>query len=227
VSAFSDPARVIVVTGVSFEARIAAGGATIICGGGPQRLAHSLNEAIARGGRGIISFGIAGGLVAGLAPGEVIVANEVVTQNRRWPTDSAWRERLAQAIPGAQRLAIAGVDAPAAGSSEKSALHERTGAAAVDMESHVVADVAGAHGIPFVVLRTIADPLVRSLPDVARIPLRSGGSPNLPVILRGLAASPGQLPGLVQLAIDTWKARRALLRCRELLGPGFGFADAG
>ena len=50
---------VIAVTGLAFEARIAAGhGVVTICGNRPDQLA----DAIARGCRGIISFGIAGGL---------------------------------------------------------------------------------------------------------------------------------------------------------------------
>ena len=54
-----------VVTGLAFEARVAAGlGVVTICGSA-SAIADRLADVVARGCRGIVSFGIAGGLVAG------------------------------------------------------------------------------------------------------------------------------------------------------------------
>ena len=60
----------IVVVGMKFEARIAAGlGVPVICGGDGKKLSSLLTHAMAAGCGGLISFGVAGGLVPGLKPG--------------------------------------------------------------------------------------------------------------------------------------------------------------
>jgi hypothetical protein len=57
---------VVAVTGLGFEARIAGSAAVIDCG---LRNSALLRAIVARGCRGIISFGVAGGLAPGLPPG--------------------------------------------------------------------------------------------------------------------------------------------------------------
>ena len=62
--------RLIAVVGLVFEARIAAGpGIRVICSGNGKELAASLSSAIQEGARGVISFGVAGGLSPALRPG--------------------------------------------------------------------------------------------------------------------------------------------------------------
>ena len=82
---------VIAVTGLAFEASIAAGlGVTVLRGDDRRMLRAGLQRAVARGGRGIISFGVAGGLEPGLMPGECVVAAAVVTANARYATCAHW-----------------------------------------------------------------------------------------------------------------------------------------
>src|SRR5262249_35180222 len=65
-----DRGGLIVVVGLAFEARIAAGpGIRVICSGNGQDLAGALSSACAEGGRNVISFGVAGGLDPSLRPG--------------------------------------------------------------------------------------------------------------------------------------------------------------
>ena len=72
---------------------------------------------------------------------------------------------------------------------DKRALFEATGAQAVDMESHEVAAVAAAAGLPFLVIRALADPYDQVIPQVAREALRPDGR----VRLQGHARRP--VPG--------------------------------
>ena len=44
-------------------------------------------------------------------------------------------------------------------------------------------------------------------------------------VMRKLIARPSQLSALLRIAIDAYAARGALLRARQLLGPGFGLLD--
>ena len=76
--------RMIVVVGMAFEARIAAGlGVPVVCGGDGQNLAASLARAMAAGCGGLISFGVAGGLAPGLKPGTCVIGSAIIDDERR------------------------------------------------------------------------------------------------------------------------------------------------
>jgi hopanoid-associated phosphorylase len=214
------PGAIIVVTGLAFEARI-AGGATIV--GEDLRYSTRLRTELARGGRGIISFGIGGGLADDLAPGQWIVAASVVSSSERHRADDGWSQSILRALPGARHATVAGVDRPVADPKAKRMLHQRTGAVIVDTESHLVARLAAAHNVPFAVCRAVVDPVHRALPAAALIDLLPGGTPNVSAILRSVAARPAQLPMLARLAVDAAIARSALRRARTRLGADLGF----
>ncbi|MGA2126875.1 MAG: phosphorylase [Xanthobacteraceae bacterium] len=218
---------IVAVACLSFEARIAAGpGVTVLCGDG-ERLPEKLESAVRHGSTGIISFGIAGGLSPALAPGHWVVASKVVSAAGQFPTDRMWSQRLLRALPGAIHAAIAGVDAPVAEAATKHSLGCATQTVAVDMESHVAARIAAAHGLPFAACRVIIDPAHRTLPPAALLGLRDDGSSDPGAVLRSLLRQPGQLPALLRVALDARAARRALLGGRRQLGAGLGFPDFG
>jgi adenosylhomocysteine nucleosidase len=213
---------VIAVTGLAFEAKIAGGVAVVRDG---RRTTVTLDAAIARGGRGVMSFGIAGGLAPGLQPGQWVVASTVISERGRHEVDRPWSERLMGALPGALYAAIAGVDSPVGDALAKRALFVHTGALVVDMESHLAARMAAAHGLPFAACRVIIDPAHRNLPPAALLSLRPNGIPNLAAVLRSVVEQPHQLPGLMRLALDASIARAALRRGRAALGPTLAFPD--
>ncbi len=220
----SSGATVIAVTSLALEARIASGpGVSVICSHASQLVA-CLEAAIDRA-LGIISFGVAGGLAPDLRPGDWVIGTGVGVwskQKQKWyPTDQRWARCLVNALPGAVQAEIVGADSAVAHASEKRQLHAQTGAVAVDMESHLAAEVAAAYNIPFAVCRTIIDPADRDLPPAAVVGLRKDGTPDVLAIARSVARRPDQVPALVRIAIDAWSARKALLQGRSLLGPGF------
>ena len=81
-----DPRPVLIVTGLVQEARIAAGpGMTVICSSSdPQQLRALLTVFDPTTIRGVISFGVAGGLDPSLKSGDVVVATEVMAGDARW-----------------------------------------------------------------------------------------------------------------------------------------------
>lgn len=208
---------VLLVTGLLAEARIAAGaGAVSVAGGGdPSRLAERLEAALARGVRAVISFGIAGGLEPGLKPGSIVVARSVYGGGFRTEAASALVLRLSSALPHARVADIVGVDAAVAGADEKAALHRTTGAVTVDMESHVAARGAAAHGVPFAALRVVADPAERTLPPAALVGMRPDGRADIAAVLRSLRRRPRQLPGLIRAGLDARVALAALRASRR------------
>jgi adenosylhomocysteine nucleosidase len=142
-------AAVIGVTGLAFEARIAADCYThAICGGDGSKLAGSLASAIAGDCCGLISFGIAGGLSPDLPAGTCIVGSTIISETIQLTTDRSWSQALLRLIPDAIHGTIAGVNTIVAHPEAKRSLHVSTGALAVDNESHVAASVAAARGLP-------------------------------------------------------------------------------
>lgn len=222
------PSRcILLVTGLEREARIIGGdGAEVIVGGGCGiRLAQDVERVVAGSARVILSMGIAGGLRPGLASGAVVIASAVVADDARIPTTAEWCDNLRRAIPGAVTADIVGVDRVIAESSAKRQLRDTTGAAAVDMESHIVARIAARGGIPFAALRVVADPVERSLPPAAQAALTPDGRVNFPAVMRSVLTAPGQIPALVRTALDAERAFGALSRCRRLIGSGFCLPD--
>jgi len=216
---------VIAVTGLAREARIARRAKTIpvVSGGDGERLAVRLEEAITKHNpRGIVSFGIAGALAPLLKVGDTIVASHVVHGDERYTTDPQWTAVLRQKLPFAKSAIIAGHGEIVSHIDGKRRLFALSGAHAVDMESHIAARIANRHGIPFVAIRTISDAATRGLPPAALVPLKPSGRIRLAGVLGAVAAEPGQISDLLTTGREAGRALRALLRCRDALGPGLG-----
>ena len=222
-------APLIVVTGLLAEARIArADNVIVLCGGGDcLRLTREISAHAAAGACAILSFGIAGGLAPGFQPGTCIIASEIVapraTGTQAWPADAAWNARLHRLLPEATGGILAGIDTPASTALEKAALRHICAAVAVDMESHLAAELAYATGLPFAALRVVADTADTSLPPAALIGMRPDGGSDIAAVLLSLALHPRQLPALIRLALDVRKAMARLRHCREALGSRFAF----
>jgi adenosylhomocysteine nucleosidase len=95
---------------------------------------------------------------------------------------------------------------------DKRALHDTTGAVAVDLESAGVARLCGDAGVPFAIIRAIGDPAERDLPPAALVGLKPDGQVDLAAVLRSVLLAPGQIPALVRVALDTQLALAALKR---------------
>jgi hopanoid-associated phosphorylase len=208
---------------LALEAHIAKGpGVEVLCEHA-ARLSAALEDAVARGAAGIISFGIAGGLASELRAGDWVVASGIRDGGRIIPTDAAWARNLLAALPHSVHAQIIGSDVLLPESADKQRLHAQTGAAAVDMESHIAARVAAAHRIPLVACRTIIDAAHRELPPAASVGLREDGTADVLAVCRSLMDHPGQLPDLMRTAYDAFIARRALRHGRQRMGVGLGY----
>ena len=224
---------VLAVTGLAREARLAAGPGitTVWAGGDPTRLRAILGGWMQPKCRAVVSIGIAGGLDPMLVPGDVIVATGVAAPDRRYRVSPDLAHRLATRLSDYPKLVVlanlAGVDAAVTSPAAKTALRNATGAVAVDIESHVAAAFAAAHRLPFAAVRIVCDPATRSLPHLVAKALRPDGEISLLSVLCGLLARPTQVAALTRVASDFAEGLRALRRCRELLGLGFGLPMRG
>jgi hopanoid-associated phosphorylase len=221
---------VLVVTGAAFEARIVAGeDVSVICSGGdPFQLRSRLGALDPNGFRAVISFGLAGGLDPALRPGDLIVANPVIANGGTWHATPPLAHALTSALRANESMvrSLAGVDAPVMDVADKTALRTTTGAAAADMESHIVAGFAHDNKRPWASVRVICDPAQRGLPPLAQQALKPDGGIDYAAVLGSLARDPLQVPALIRTGWDTAIAVAALRRARRLLGAGFGLVAA-
>ena len=129
----------------------------------------------------VLSTGCAGGLAPGLVPGEVIVAEDVVTADGMpRTTNDAWRERYAGASGAAglrsRRGTILSNAVIATTAQDKRRLAAGAGALAVEMEAAAIAAWAAEAGVPFAAARAILDSVEMPIaPDVAALSTGAGG----------------------------------------------------
>ncbi|PTS74141.1 phosphorylase, partial [Sphingomonas sp. HMWF008] len=119
---------------------------------------------------------------------------------------------LARHLPDAHRGCIIGADSIIVSAAEKAALYAKTGAIAVDMESHIAARVAERHNLPFAILRTISDTADHALPPAALVGMKPDGGVALGAVLASVARNPAQLPALIRTGRDAGAAFASLRR---------------
>ena len=228
-------APILVVTGLAREARSATGAGVItLAGGGAAGLAERIEAAVrAHPPEAILSFGLAGALAPGLAPGDLLAGAGVLAGSERFECDPDWRAAILAAF-GPRRGAgeggevlVLGAEAMITQAADKRALHADTGAVIVDMESAAVARAATAHGLPFAVIRAVSDSADQTLPPAVLNGMKPDGGMDLGGVLASLARDPRQLPALIRTGREAERGFKALDDARRLLGPRLGRPDLG
>ena len=194
------------VCGLRRETDCLPGGiATGVAGGSRERAAQAARDLVAGGATAIVSFGYCGGLDPRLSAGDLVVAEGVVTvDGERYPADAGLTASLRHRLDG-QAGWMLGADRVIASAAEKRALFARTGAVAVDMESHGVALVAPT---PFIILRVVADAADRTIPRSAIAGFGADGRVRTGALLASLARRPWELADLLRLGLASHKATR-------------------
>ena len=197
----------------------------IVCtGADAPRARQAASALVDQGARALLSFGLAGGLAPEARPGDLLLSEAVVLPGGgEVATDPAWRARLETRLhlsgPAVHGGLVAGSEAPVVSVEDKRRLRDATGAIGVDMESAGVAEAARGAGLPFVVLRAVADPASQRLPDAAGRVLGPDGRIRALAVARGLLDRPQDLPPLLRLWRQSARAHAALRRAALLAGP--------
>ena len=205
--------HVVVATGFNREVACVervAGVVAVAGGGDPVALRMRIEQAAA-GAAGILSFGMTGALVDGLAIGDWVVADRLTGAIER-DCDAAWVRALAERLSGARVGGFFADGRMIDTVAEKLALGDRHRALAVDMESHVAGAVAAERGLPFAIVRCVSDGARHLLPHAITVSMRPDGGVDGKAMLRSLAARPGQAADVARTAAGFAKAMRELQR---------------
>lgn len=212
-----------IVTGLVAEARcLRQGQNRFICtGGSSARAREGAERLVTQDVCALCSFGLAGGLHPGLPSGTLLLPKTVMLPcGGKIETDSVWRERLIYLSRAAGfdplSTTVVGSDDLVATPEAKAALFRESGAAAVDMESHAVGDVALEAKLPFVVVRVIADTHDETIPEAARQGLGEEGQIRPLAVLIELMRRPSETGSLIRLGRESGKALGALRRVADL-----------
>jgi adenosylhomocysteine nucleosidase len=185
-----------------------------VSGIGEGAAAAAARRLVLAGATALASFGMAGGLDPTLICGAVLLPEEIVASNGAAVSATAgeWRQRLRAALP-ASCIACGGKllssGRPVASRGAKAAAWRDSRAAAVDMESAAIAQVASQAGLPFICLRVIVDTASDELP-AAVIAASGGGQLRLGRLLGALLRAPGDVGGLIRLSARYRIAMRVL-----------------
>jgi adenosylhomocysteine nucleosidase len=144
-----------------------AGISVVQSGPGPARAARAASAAVEAGASALVSWGLAGALVARLAPGSVVLPRRVRGEGGQvFFADREWHAALARGLLGVLEPCFDDlVTVPAAlTTAAAKAASAADGAAAADMESAAIAQVAARAGARFVALRVVVDGARDALP---------------------------------------------------------------
>lgn len=166
-----------------------------------------------KGVHSLISWGCAAGLAADVKPGDLLLPSQIDNGAQQFDTDSRLSASLCQTLPNTIRVhsgKLYSSDRLVSSSQEKRGIHDQTHALGLDMESVAIADVALRANLPFMAVRSIADPVSQTLPNAVIQALNKQGRVELLKLLRYLFWHPVEIKALIQLGLHFHAAQKTL-----------------
>lgn len=180
------------------------------------------------GATALVSWGIAAGLDPALTPGTIVITAQAVTAEpdgvvTAVPTNvpsQEWADRVAARLRSRVPLSRGAIGHTNRILETIEAKRElaRSGAAAADMETRAVAQVAHSAGVPWIAVRAISDGSEVSLPRGVLGAVDESGRVRAGRLVAALVRRPSELMALPRLA----RGFRAALRALEVAAEDFG-----
>jgi adenosylhomocysteine nucleosidase len=184
---------------------------------------------IAQGATRLISWGCAAALNETLNPGDLVLADTLIdAENNPIAIQTDWHRQAKNLLSTSATVHAGGLAESktiVASSGDKKRLCAQTGAIALDMESVAIAKVAAQHKLPFLAIRTIADPANMDLPKAINYSLNNEGEVALGKLLLFIALHPTELPGLIKLGLHFNAAKNTLKLAAKQLDHLTAFAS--
>ena len=179
---------------------------------GAQRAANQLIE---QGATRLISFGVCGGLAAGVETGDLILPATVMMEGETLSLKGEWFDEMSAQLSHAKTGALVSVKTAVTTAEKKAELHARSHAIAVDVESFAVMKAAHAHNLQGLVIRAVLDPSNQALPPAALNGVNEKGETQIWPVIKGLMKRPRDLPDLIRLGGQNKRACGALAAAIE------------
>jgi len=173
----------------------------VACSGTLEANARRCAEELVRqGATQLLSFGLGGGLSPTLTHRALVIGDRVTNGHEQWwRCDETLTAHLKHILPNARIGGVYGSKDAVSEPIQKRILFERSKCLIVDMESHMVAEVAEKHGLPFAVLRGPSDLADETLPPGALVSIKPNGDINYLAVFKSLAKNPRQRQALMHL----------------------------
>ena len=200
----------------------------LVCcsGAGPANARRASQQLIDKGSKKLISWGCAAALSPDLKPGDLMLPENLLTENlNQISISTEWlvksKQHLHNLAPHTGPLIES--SRIVAETESKKHIYQQSAAIALDMESIAVAQTANQHNIPSLVIRCIADPVDMSLPKAISYSMNSEGEVQLSKLLGFLLTHPGELLGLIKLGLHFNRAKNKLKLVAKQLDIIVGF----
>jgi hopanoid-associated phosphorylase len=183
-------------------------------GAGADNAQRAAKLLIDNGADQLISWGCAAAIAVGLKPGDLVLADRILTADHKAIViDKIWHNTCQSLLAHQLTMHVGQLlesKRLVATSQEKQLLNLASLAIALDMESAAVAQIAQQHQLPFLVLRAIADPVEMDLPSAIGHSLNSAGDVEIGKLLLFLVRHPSETLGLIKLGWHFQAAKNTL-----------------
>ncbi|RLA25962.1 MAG: phosphorylase [Gammaproteobacteria bacterium] len=185
-----------------------------LSGSGPDNASNATHLLINRGAKQLISWGCAGALAPYLKAGDLIIPELIETrENKQLATDTFWSELIVTTLQQCIKCytgKIVESGSVVALAQDKAEQYQQTGALAIDMESAAVARIAQQANIPFVAIRSIADPANLDLPKAISFAMTDTGVISIARLMKYICIHPTEIPALIKLGFNFNAASKTL-----------------
>lgn len=169
---------------------------------------------VEHGAVALLSWGCAGALSKKAVPGELLLPRTILTEDGHTIyTDTIWHKRwvehLSRTLDWHEGMLVESSKVIRSEEGKKQ-LARRSGAVAVDMESAAIGQVASQAGIPFMVIRAIADTADEALPPCIVNMISDKKQIQTGHILSTLIGQPWQWPSMIRLGLHFRAATHTL-----------------
>lgn len=167
----------------------------------------------------LISWGVAGALDPLMNSGDLIIANQILTNDKTYRTTYEWNKKLSVIFTDTKHNVInANIISASnicATIEDKKKLFLSSGAVAVDMESSAIAETAFANKLDFIVIRSIADKADTTIPEAVLNHTDNLGNPEILKFVSSCISRPKQINEIMLLAKSYKKALKTLQNIAE------------
>ncbi len=194
-----------------------------LSGTGPERARAAGARILEHGASALVSWGCATALDRRLSPGDLLMPRTLIADSGGMlSVHDEWHERLRRRLaqhfvvhtgPLVHSTSLLAVPA------DKHALGRRSGCAAADMESAVLARLAREADVPYVAIRAVVDAADTHLPPRILEAMDEFGRLTPGALVTEVALRPVQWADLWRLARAYRRARTSLRRVLEHTGP--------